>query len=226
MKCIVILLLLFTTNIYAQTVEQYRPYICRIASVEQTSNRTYTSFTSGCLFYKHDIAGYIITCAHAFREAKPQYVIFNNDNNQYKVHDYKFSLDEDLAIMTIVGYPSGLDNPPMIYTDEYNTRIKVTAAGFGPGSGKYSEFIGDLVAKSQDAKGFESYVINNAWRSGDSGGPIFHNGYIVGVAWGSIERDKEGYYVPGSRIKRFLTGRVPKEAVICPHRFGILGEIK
>jgi len=156
--------------------------------------------------------GLILTCWHLFREGTGQIVVTFADGRSHAARVVALEQGADLAALAIA-------NPraePVDVSFSVASQSKLSACGFGQ-NGKYLCAVGAKSGESH-AVGQTSLLINNAVRSGDSGGGVIdEQGHLVAVVWG--ERDGVTYASCGAPLRDFLgraLGGRARQVVNCP----------
>ena len=192
---IILIAIFCSATVHGQSVTTA---VCRVRN--QLGNAT--NVGSGTLVDKTEDGreGLVLTCWHLFREGTGQVGVTFADGRSHRARVVALDQNADLAALAI-GYPRG-EPAGVIYSVE--SHKKLTACGFGQ-TGQYSCAVGTS-AGERHSVGQTSLLINDAVRSGDSGGGVFdEQGRLVAVVWG--ERDGVTYASCGAPLRSFL-GRV------------------
>ena len=158
--------------------------------------------------------GLVLSCWHLFREGTGQVVVEFADGSSHGARVVALDENADLAALAIANprtEPVGVNLEPGQGTG------RLAACGFGQ-TGQLRCVAGANVGESR-APGQMSLLVDNAVRSGDSGGGVFDaEGRLVAVVWG--ERDGVTYASCGTPLRDFLErvlGRRTQFVVNCPN---------
>lgn len=169
---------------------------------------------SGTLVDKTDDEreGLVLTCWHLFREGMGQVVVEFPDGRTHGARVVALDENADLAALAIA---NPRIEPASVHLETGPGRL--AACGFGQ-TGQLRCAVGANIGASQ-APGQTNLLIDNAVRSGDSGGGVFDaEGRLVAVVWG--ERDGVTYASCGTPLRDFLgrvMGRRTQFVMNCPN---------
>ena len=173
-----------------------RPGMAKIAySYADPTGRKVTDLGSGVVFKEDGDRAYVLTCFHIFRDGwgKGKAVVYVGTRS-FQGRIINYNIKYDLVVILIANPKTKVI--PIATRDLRNGEI-LTASGFVKGS-CYREIKGRLVKLTPD-----NLVCDNRIYEGMSGGPLIDvNGYVVGVCWGTD--NKNHYCAPLSKIRLFL----------------------
>lgn len=173
------------------------------AAVARISNELrggVTSFGTGTLIAKDERCGWVLTCAHLFRDGVGRVTVSFADG-AYAARLLAWDRPADLAVLEIAA-PAA--NPPPIREDVPAVGEAVTFCGFGS-TGRLQVKPGRVLGYVRTAglPGRETLQVSGGADNGDSGGPIFDaGGRLVGVLWGTDGTRTVGSYC--GRVRAFL----------------------
>lgn len=156
------------------------------------------SLGSGTLVARDDAHGYVLTCAHLFREGIAQVMVRFPNGRGYPAQLVTQDTLHDVALLRI--------NRPEIAPatfDEQPPQGTLTACGYG-GAGQFHAVQGPIVGAAMSAGArYPSTCLRGSVVPGDSGGPVFSaTGRLVGVVWGV--RDGVTFAMCGTPVRDLL----------------------
>lgn len=163
---------------------------------------------------EHDGKKYVMTNAHCIENAKYVTVRFANQHEKYEAKVKAHLYQCDLALLEIID-----DNKdefqayavPVEFGEMVNLKQKVETVGFPMGGNEISISKGitsRIEVRDYCMSGLDmlQVQIDAAVNPGNSGGPVFSNGKVVGAAFQGYDRQGLGYMIPIPIIKHFLAG--------------------
>ncbi len=172
--------------------------VARIANELRTGS---TAYGTGTLIAKDERRGWILTCAHLFRDGVGR-VTVSLAEGTYAARVLDWDRDGDLAVLEIAA-PSA--DPLPIRADVPAAGEAVTFWGYGSTgrlrvtSGRVLGYVG-----TAGLAGRQTLQISGGAENGDSGGPILDaHGRVAGVLWGTDGTRTVGSYC--GRIRAFLS---------------------
>lgn len=166
-------------------------------------------FGSGFVI-EHDNKKYIITNAHCVANNVLVRVRLANDREEkYTARVKQVAYQCDLAILEV-------DNPeflakakPVILGDMVSLQDKIKTVGFPMGGTEISISKGIVSRIEVDSYCISDLIllqvqIDAAVNPGNSGGPVFSNGKVVGVAFQSYDKQGLSYMIPMPIVRHFL----------------------
>jgi len=155
--------------------------------------------------------GYLLTNAHVVSYAQRIEVLPNGSGKRHEVEVAFFSERDDLALLRPVEkgffekYPSVSLNSALPKLGK-----ELTVIGFPVGGEEASTTVG-VVSRIEFKRGPAAFrglsiQVDAPINSGNSGGPAFIDGKVVGLAYASIAKnaDSIGYVIPAETVQRFL----------------------
>ncbi len=164
---------------------------------------------------------HVLTGAHVVANATFLQVQKVSDPNKYVARVVGICHDADLALLRIEDERFAKQQYAAAELGELpSLRDRVSVVGFPVGGEEVSVTEGvvsriEVQRYSHSQRHLLAVTVDAAINEGNSGGPVFHEGKVVGIAFQTL-RDAEaiGEMVPVSLIKRFLrgieTGRAPE----------------
>ncbi|NMC21667.1 MAG: trypsin-like peptidase domain-containing protein, partial [Thermogutta sp.] len=159
-----------------------------------------TAYGTGTLIAKDDRRGWVLTCAHLFRDGVGR-VTVSFAEGAYAARVLGWDREGDLAVLEIAA-PSA--DPLPIRGDVPAAGEAVTFCGYGT-AGRLQVRSGRVLGYVHTAglAGRETLQISGGAENGDSGGPILDaQGRLAGVLWGTDGTRTVGSYC--GRIRAFL----------------------
>lgn len=160
---------------------------------------------SGTLVARDDGHGYVLTCAHLFREGIGQLMVRFSNGRGYPAQVVTQDALHDVALLRI----NRPEIAPAIF-DPQPAQGVLTACGYG-GTGQFHAVRGPIVGAATSAGAqYPSLCLRGSVVPGDSGGPVFNAaGNVVGVVWGV--RDGVTFAMHGTPIRDLLQRIVKRE---------------
>jgi S1-C subfamily serine protease len=120
--------------------------------------------------------------------------------------------DCDLALLTVddEDFWDGLDTTPLQLGGLPELQTHVTVVGYPTGGENISITAGvvsrlDMQQYSHSESNLLAVQIDAAINSGNSGGPAFHNGKVIGIAFESlVDAENIGYIIPITVLQHYL----------------------
>lgn len=160
-----------------------------------------TSFGTGTLIAKDERRGWVLTCAHLFREGVGR-VTVSLAGGAYAARALGWDREGDLAVLEIAAPPV---DPLPIRADVPAAGEAVTFCGFGS-TGRLQVKSGRVLGyvSTTGLAGRQTLQVSGGAENGDSGGPILDaRGRVAGVLWGTDGTRTVGSYC--GRIRAFLS---------------------
>lgn len=168
--------------------------------VRVDDQRGYTSYGSGVLVEVTGNRGLVLSCAHLFDPAGPIFVMF--PTNRQWVPGRLLHLDKTYDLSVII-----IENPPVqsasIYQGAPQKGISIRFEGYQR-TGILRAILGKVLGytTTRGVTTYETIVVSGAAQDGDSGGPIYSDGKVIGIIWGTDGQKTYGTYC--GRILVFL----------------------
>ena len=146
-------------------------------------------------------AGFVLTCAHLFREAVGEVTVSFPDGGSYRAKLLGVDRQWDLAVLRIARPQAAAI---AIAADAPRPGQWLKSCGYGR-DGRYWCNRGQVrgYVRTEGTQSCETLEISGTARQGDSGGPIFNErGELVAVLWGTNGQIVGGTYC--GRIRLFL----------------------
>lgn len=185
------------------TVNVPRDAVCRIING--------SNLGSGTLVARDSAHGYVLTCAHLFREGARRVMVHFPNGRGYPAELVTQDATHDVALLRI----SRPEIEPAMF-DEQPPQGVLTACGYG-GTGQFHAVRGPIVGAATSAGArYPSVCLRGSVVPGDSGGPVFNAaGKLVGVVWGV--RDGVTFAMCGTPVRdilrRIAIGREEKNSI-------------
>ncbi len=152
----------------------------------------------------------LITNAHVLTSASRVEVKRGDSNRWYKAYIQHVSDASDLATLTVADAAFYEGAKPVAMGNGIKLGSEVRVVGF-PIGGESVSFTQGILSRIEVSDYAHSamnnllYQLDAAINSGNSGGPVFHQGKLVGIsAQGIDEADNIGYAIPVPVINQFL----------------------
>ncbi len=162
----------------------------------------------------------ILTGAHVVADATFLQIQTINDSDKHVAEVEAICHDADLALLRLHD-PQALSGiPPAELGDLPERRAHVAVVGYPVGGEELSITEGvasriEVQRYAHSQRNLLALTVDAAINSGNSGGPVIHQGQVVGIAFQSMEdAENIGEAVPAPLIRRFLKGvedRLPLE---------------
>lgn len=156
--------------------------------------------------------GLVLTGAHVVANATFLQVQKPSDPDKVVARLLASSHDSDLALLRVEDRAFTKGVRPAVLGDLPRLRDNVAVAGFPIGGDEVS--ITEGVVSRIEVQRYEhsqrhllAVTVDAAINDGNSGGPVFHRGKVVGIAFQSLpDAENIGEMVPAPLIRRFLDG--------------------
>lgn len=169
----------------------------------------YSSGGSGCILE----GGRILTNAHVVSDQVYVQVLKAGDTRKYTARVEFVAHDSETALLKVDDPDFFKDTSPVRFGDLPYQRDKVAAYGFPVGGNDLS--ITEGVVSRIEVQGYThserdllAIQTDAAINSGNSGGPVFKDGRLIGISFQSFAAtggaENIGYIVPVTLIRRFL----------------------
>ena len=152
----------------------------------------------------------LITNAHVISQALRIDVRLGDSNRWYKAVVDNVSDASDLALLVVEDKSFYRGSKPVDFGNDVALGSQMTVVGFPIGGDSVSITEGILSRTEVTTyahSGIQNltYQLDAAINSGNSGGPVFHNGKLVAISTQSLkESDNIGYGIPVSVINQFI----------------------
>lgn len=162
---------------------------------------------SGTLVDKTDRYGWVLTCAHLFREGTGDITVVLQNGHRFGARLLKVDAAWDLAVL-LIKVPEFA--PTSVATEAAAQGEPLSSCGYGP-DGRFwcnrGRALGYVVAGGTNSA--ETLELTGQARQGDSGGPIMNGRrQLVGIILGTNGRVVTGTYC--GRVRQFLSGLSPR----------------
>ncbi len=171
--------------------------------------RTPSSSTgSGVIIGSHQI----LTGAHVVANATFLQIQKISDPDKLVARLVAVCHDCDLALLTVDDHDLTADMEPAVIGDLADLRDKVSVVGFPVGGEEISITEGvvsriEVQRYSHSQRHLLAVTVNAAINEGNSGGPVFKDGKVAGIAFQKLRTaDNIGELVPAPMIEHFLAG--------------------
>jgi S1-C subfamily serine protease len=164
----------------------------------------------------------VLTGAHVVADATFVQVQKVQDPTRYTARIIAVCHDADLALLEIEDPAFSTDIPPVSVGGLPALRQRVSVVGFPVGGSEVSVTEGvvsriELQRYSHSQRRLLAITVDAAINSGNSGGPVFAGGEVVGLAFQSLnDAENVGEVVPAALIRRFLRAVEEGRAVAMP----------
>ncbi|QDV06863.1 Periplasmic serine endoprotease DegP precursor [Planctomycetes bacterium Poly30] len=154
----------------------------------------------------------ILTGAHVVADATFLQVQTVDDSDKHVAEVVAICHDSDLALLRLHD-PAALGGiPPAELGDLPERRARIAVVGYPVGGEELSITEGvvsriEVQRYAHSQRDLLAMTVDAAINSGNSGGPVVHEGRVVGIAFQSLEdAENMGEVVPAPLIRRFLRG--------------------
>ncbi|MEK7483685.1 MAG: serine protease [Planctomycetota bacterium] len=214
------------SNFHSENQATSYPQVVRIFATVQDpdydcpwqSLRTANCTGSGVLIRPNEI----LTGAHVIANSTFLKIQKNADPNKTVVHVKSVCHDCDLALLTIEDQDFLKEVEPATLGEIPNLRDKVSVVGFPIGGEEISITEGvvsriEVQQYSHSQRKILAVTVDAAINKGNSGGPVFKDGKIAGIAFQKLNHAENiGEMVPANIIRHFLKGIDSKKSPVVP----------
>ncbi len=152
---------------------------------------------------------FILTNAHVVENHVRCKVRLANSNIKYNAEPLTVCYQSDMALLKITADDFQKTAVSVQFGNMVNIQDKVTTIGFPIGGNEMSVTEGivsriEMGIYAMSGLPMLQVQVDSAINSGNSGGPIFHNNKVVGIAFQGINAQNIGYMIPIPMINHFL----------------------